>query len=241
MRSVRPQGNRRAIPHTRERGDGGDHSPIGRQETAERVGVYWIGLLVGLSIAAPLGPVNVLCIRRTLTGGFVLGFVSGCGAALADTFYGAVAAFGISVVASFLLAHETVLRLGSGLVLCILGARSLRGEVAWPLSVAGAPGLASAFVSTFLLTLTNPLVLLTIAAVSAALGLAAEELAGPAAVTVVLGVLCGSLLWWLVLLGGVGLVRDRFDERMLRWVYRGSGGLLLVAGVALLASLAFSP
>ena len=104
------------------------------------MGVYWIGLLVGLSIAAPLGPVNVLCIRRTLTGGFVLGLVSGCGAALADTFYGAVAAFGISVVASFLLAHETVLRLGGGLVLCILGARSFRGEVAWPHSVRRSAG-----------------------------------------------------------------------------------------------------
>jgi threonine/homoserine/homoserine lactone efflux protein len=204
------------------------------------VSVYWIGVLVGLSIAAPLGPVNVLCIRRTLAGGFVLGLASGCGAALADTFYGAVAAFGISVVASFLLAHETVLRLGSGLVLCILGARSFRGAVAWPHSATGAQSLASALASTFLLTLTNPLVLLTIAAVSTALGLAAEQLDGPAAATVVLGVFSGSLLWWLVLLGGVGLVRDRFDERILRWVYRGSGGLLLVAGVALLASPAFS-
>jgi threonine/homoserine/homoserine lactone efflux protein len=204
------------------------------------VGVYWIGLLVGPSIAAPLGPVNVLCIRRTLTGGFVLGLVSGCGAALADTFYGAVAAFGISVVAHFLLAHQTVLRLAGGLVLCILGARSLRGEVVWPHSAPGAQGFVSAFVSTFLLTLTNPLVLLTIAAVSAALGLAAEELDGRAAATVVFGVFSGSLLWWLVLLGGVGLIRDRFDERILHWVYRGSGGLLLVAGFALLASLAIS-
>ena len=202
--------------------------------------VYWIGLLVGLSIAVPLGPVNVVCIRRTLTGGFVLGLVSGCGAALADTFYGAVAAFGISVVASFLLTHETVLRLGGGLVLCILGLRSFRGEVASPLSAAAAPGLVSAFVSTFFLTLTNPLVLLTIAAVSAALGLAAEALDGRAAAAVVLGVFTGSFLWWLVLLGSVALVRDRFDERVLHWVYRGSGGLLLIAGAALLASIAFS-
>ncbi len=205
------------------------------------MGVYWIGLLVGLSIAAPLGPVNALCIRRTLSGGFRLGFVSGCGAALADTFYGAVAAFSISVVASFLRAHEAVLRLGGGLVLCILGARSVRGEVTWPQSTPGAQGLVSAFASTFLLTLANPLVLLAIASVSAALGLASEELDGLAAATVVLGVFSGSLLWWLVLLGGVGLIRDRFDERVLRWVYRGSGGLLLVAGVALLVSLAFAP
>ncbi|HBZ69511.1 MAG TPA: lysine transporter LysE [Deltaproteobacteria bacterium] len=210
------------------------------RETAERVRIYWIGLLVGLSIAAPLGPVNVVCIRRTLSGGFVLGFVSGCGAALADTFYGVVATFGISVVASFLLAHEKVLRLGGGLVLCLLGARSFRGDAEGPHSAVGAQGLVSAFVSTFLLTLTNPLVLLTIAAVSAALGLAAEELRGPAAATVVLGVLSGSLLWWLVLLGGVGLARARFHERMLRWVYLASGGLLFAAGVALLASLAFS-
>jgi threonine/homoserine/homoserine lactone efflux protein len=204
------------------------------------VDVYWIGLLVGLSIAAPLGPVNVLCIRRTLTGGFVLGLVSGCGAALADTFYGVVATFGIRVVAGFLLSHETLLRLAAGLTLCVLGARSLRAQVDWTQPGTGAHGLVSAFVSTFLLTLTNPLILLTIAAVSAALGLAAEELDGKAAATVVLGVFSGSLLWWLVLIGGVRLVRDRFHERTLRRVYRGSGGLLLLAGVALLASLAFS-
>jgi len=205
------------------------------------VDVYWIGLLVGLSIAAPLGPVNVVCIRRTLTGGFVVGLVSGCGAALADTFYGAVAAFGISVVASFLVAHETVLRFGGGLVLCLLGARSFRGEVNSTYSATGPQGLVSAFVSTFFLTLTNPLVLLTIAAVSTALGLAAEALDERAAAAVVLGILTGSLIWWLVLLGGVALVRDRFNERILHWVYRGSGGLLLIAGIVLLASLAFSP
>jgi threonine/homoserine/homoserine lactone efflux protein len=204
----------------------------------ERVGVYGIGLVVGLSIAAPFGPVNALCIRRTVAGGFVLGLVSGFGAALADTFYGAVAVFGISFIAHFLLAHETFLRFAGGVALCILGARSFLGDIALSPSP-GVQGLASAFFSIFFLTLTNPLVLVTIAAVSAALGLAAGELDGRAAVTVVLGVFSGSLLWWLVLLGGVGLIRNRFDERILRWVYWGSGGMVLVVGVALLASLAF--
>jgi putative LysE/RhtB family amino acid efflux pump len=96
-----------------------------------------------------------------------------------------------------------------------------------------------AFASTFLLTLTNPLILLSIAAVSAALGLAEEQLDLRAAATVVLGVFSGSFLWWCILLGGVGLVRERFDERTLRKVHRASGGLLIAAGVALLASLAF--
>ena len=203
------------------------------------MGVYWKGLLVGLSIAAPLGPVNVLCIRRTLSGGFVLGLVSGCGAALADTLYVGVAVFGIRVVASFLLAHEALLRVAGGFVLCVLGARSFGGRAELPRSTPGAPGLMGAFASTFLLTLTNPLILLSIAAVSAALGLAEEELDVRSAATVVLGVFSGSFLWWCILLGSVGLVRERFDERTLRRVQRASGGLLLAAGVALLASLAF--
>lgn len=205
----------------------------------EGVGVYWKGLLIGLSVAAPLGPVNVLCIRRTLSGGFVLGLVSGCGAAIADTLYGGVAAFGIRVVARFLLAHEVVLRIGGGLVLCVLGAQSFRGRADTLRSTPGAPGLMGAFASTFLLTLTNPLVLLSIAAVSAALGLAQEQLGASAAVAVVLGVFSGSLLWWWILLGSVGLLRERFEERTLRKVHRASGGLLFAAGVALLASLAF--
>jgi threonine/homoserine/homoserine lactone efflux protein len=141
---------------------------------------------------------------------------------------------GIGVMAHFLLAHESVLRLGGRLVLCVLGARSLRAEAAFAQPGTGAQGLVSAFASTFLLTLSNPLVLLTIASVSTALGLAAEALDPAAAAAVVLGVCTGSLLWWLVLLSCVRLGSHRFNERTLRWVFRGSGGLLLAAGLGLL-------
>jgi threonine/homoserine/homoserine lactone efflux protein len=194
------------------------------------------GILIGLAIAVPVGPVNVLCIRRTLTQGWAVGFTSGCGAALADTFYGAVAAFGISFVSSFLLDHQLALRLGGGVALCALGVRSLYHVPVLAPAAVRASGLAGAFLSAFLLTLSNPLVLLTIGAVFAAVGLAEHELDRAAAALVVAGVLSGSMLWWITMTSGVELLRSRFDERMLRRVALGSGLTLLLAGVAVLAS-----
>jgi len=203
---------------------------------AGAVGFFLSGILIGLAIAVPVGPVNVLCIRRTLTQGWALGFVSGCGAALADTFYGAVAAFGISFVSRFLLEHELALRVGGGIALCALGVRSLRHVPVLAPAAARASGLAGAFLSALLLTLSNPLVLLTIGAVFAVVGLADRELDRPAAALVVAGVLSGSMLWWVAMTSGVELLRSRFDERMLRRVGIASGLVLLLAGLAVLAS-----
>ncbi len=194
------------------------------------------GILIGLAIAVPVGPVNVLCIRRTLTQGWAVGFASGCGAALADTFYGAVAAFGISFVSSFLLDHQLALRLGGGVALFALGLRSLQHVPVLAPTAVRASGLAGSFFSAFLLTLSNPLVLLTIGAVFAAVGLADHGLDRSAAALVVAGVLSGSMLWWITMTSGVELLRSRFDERMLRRVGLGSGVTLLVAGAAVLAS-----
>lgn len=198
--------------------------------------LFLSGILIGLAIAVPVGPVNLLCIRRTIAQGWALGFASGCGAALADTFYGAVAAFGISFVSSFLLDHQLALRLGGGVALCALGIRSLRHVPVLAPAAVRASGLAGAFLSALLLTLSNPLVLLTIGAVFAAVGLADQELDRPAAALVVAGVLSGSMLWWVTMTGGVELLRSRFDERVLRRVGIASGLTLLLAGLAVLIS-----
>ena len=203
---------------------------------ARTVDLFLSGILIGWAIAVPVGPVNVLCIRRTLTQGWAVGFTSGCGAAVADTFYGAVAAFGISFVSRFLLDHELALRLGGGVALCALGVRSLRHVPVLAPAAVRASSLARAFLSALLLTLSNPLVLLTIGAVFAVVGLADRELDRPAAELVVAGVLSGSMLWWVTITGSVELLRSRFDERMLRRVGLASGLILLLAGLAVLAS-----
>jgi threonine/homoserine/homoserine lactone efflux protein len=203
------------------------------------------GLALGLAIAAPVGPIGVLCIRRTLADGRLIGFVSGLGAATADAFYSAVAAFGLTVVADLLVGQRVWVRLIGGLFLCYLGLRTLlRRPMARPAQmVQAAPvahrGLAGAYGSTLALTLTNPATILTFAAIFAGVGLARTEgTAGRAgAALLVLGVFLGSALWWLILSGGVGLLRARFTARGMRAVNLISGLLLMGFAALALASL----
>jgi threonine/homoserine/homoserine lactone efflux protein len=196
------------------------------------------GLALGLAIAAPVGPIGVLCIRRTLADGRLIGFVSGLGAATADAFYGAVAAFGLTVVADLLVGQRVWVRLIGGLFLIYLGLRTLpRRPAPRPAkaSVEMRRGLAGAYGSTLALTLTNPTTILSFTAIFAGLGLAgtAGTTGRASAALLVLGVFLGSALWWLILSASVGLLRARFDARAMRAVNVISGLMLL--GLALLA------
>ena len=194
------------------------------------------GLLLGFSIAAPVGPIGVLCIRRTLSAGRGMGLVSGLGAATADATYGAIAAFGLTVVSGFLLSQQLWLRLLGGAFLCYLGVRTFLAAPAPEAAPVGGGGLAGAYVSTFFLTITNPLTILSFAAIFAGLGLGGSGAEAGAALGLVLGVFLGSALWWLLLSGVVSLLRARFDLRAMRWVNRSSGLLILGFGVLSLVS-----
>lgn len=195
------------------------------------------GLVIGFAIAAPVGPIGVLCIRRTLADGRASGFVSGLGAATADAIYGAVAAFGLTLVSSFLVRQHGSLRLVGGLFLCYLGLKAFLARPAEGRAAARGAGLLAAYASTLALTLTNPATILSFAAIFAGLGLAAPEGGYVGAGVMVLGVFLGSALWWLVLSGGVGMARSRFDVRGLTWVNRLSGAV--IGGFGLLALLSF--
>jgi threonine/homoserine/homoserine lactone efflux protein len=197
------------------------------------------GLMIGFSIAAPVGPIGVLCIRRTLAEGRAYGFASGLGAATADAFYGFVAGFGLTFISSFLVSQGLWLRLTGGLFLLYLGARTF---ISMPPTTPttndkGRLGLASAYLSTLALTLTNPATILSFAVVFAGLGLASGSSDYLAAILLVIGVFIGSALWWLLLSGGISLVRDRFTLRALSWVNRISGILITAFGSIALATL----
>ncbi len=193
------------------------------------------GLVIGLSIAAPVGPIGVLCIRRTLADGRAAGLVSGLGAASADALYGCIAGFGLTFVSSFLVGQQTWLRLIGGLFLCYLGIRTLLARPADEAAPAGRGGLAAAYASTFVLTLTNPMTILSFIAIFSGLGLASAAGDYAAAGTLVLGVFLGSALWWLALSGGVGAFRSRLGPRSLLWVNRLSGVVITAFGVYALA------
>ena len=198
------------------------------------------GLVIGFSIAAPVGPIGVLCIRRTLADGRAVGFAAGLGAATADALYGAVAGFGLTVVSTALVGRQGWLRLIGGAFLCWLGARTFLARPAEAAAqAAGGAGLLGAYASTLVLTLTNPMTILSFAAVFAGLGLGAAGGGYGAAAVLVLGVFAGSALWWLALSGAVGLLRHRVTPRGLRWVNRASG--TIIAGFGLLALLSLRP
>jgi threonine/homoserine/homoserine lactone efflux protein len=197
------------------------------------VPLFLRGLVIGVSIAAPVGPIGVLCIRRTLADGRAAGFVSGLGAATADALYGAIAAFGLTAISDALVAHATGLRLGGGLFLCYLGVRTLLATPPAEPAAARAAGLAGAYLSTLALTLANPTTILSFVAIFAGFGAAARADTYGGAAILVLGVFLGSALWWLVLSGGVGRLGRRLAPGTLTWINRLSG--LVIGGFGLLA------
>jgi threonine/homoserine/homoserine lactone efflux protein len=194
------------------------------------------GFVIGFSIAMPVGPIGVLCIRRTIEEGRAYGLVSGLGAAAADALYGSVAAFGLTAVSSLLTNQQMWFRFIGGLLLLGLGARTFMAKPATRGAPAPGSGLTAAFISTFVLTLTNPATILSFAIVFAGIGLGATDKNGLAGLWLVLGVFVGSACWWLVLSTGVSLVRERFDLRRRQWVNRISGVIIVAFGLLALWS-----
>ncbi len=187
-----------------------------------------------------MGPIGVLCIRRTLAHGQLTGFISGLGAASADATYGAVAALGLTALSDFLLSGQQLLSLLGGAFLLYLGVRTLltppsAPPAAPPAQNAGvareARGLLGAYLSTFALTITNPVTILAFLAIFTGTGVSTSG----GSVVLVLGVFCGSALWWLLLSGGVSLLRERFRPggRWMLWINRLSG--TIITGFGLLA------
>ena len=184
------------------------------------------GLAFGFVLAATVGPMWVLCLRRTLAYGALTGFVSGMGIAAADGLYGAVAAFGLTAVSGFLLAQGFWIGLAGGLFLVYLGVKALLAKPAANGDTPRPASLAQAFASTLGLTLANPPTILAFAAIFAGLGLAASaDYAAAALVT--MGVFLGSAAWWVLLAAFAGRLRARLGPRLLRAVNVVSGVTIL--------------
>lgn len=192
------------------------------------------GLIVGFSIAAPVGPIGVLCIRRTLAQGRAVGLSSGLGAATADGLYGSIAGFGLTFISSFLVSQQVWLRTIGGIFLCYLGITTFLAKPAQSAAEVTGKGLIGAYASTFFLTVTNPLTILSFAAIFAGLGVASAGSNYLDSGILVLGVFLGSALWWLLLSTGVSILRKKFDDRSLIWINRISGLIIIVFGIIVL-------
>jgi putative LysE/RhtB family amino acid efflux pump len=193
------------------------------------------GFVLGFAVAAPLGPIGALCINRTLERGFRVGLAGGLGTALADATYGGLAALGFAAFSAFLGAIDGPMRLVGGLAMIWLGWQGMRPKPPRPAAEIGARDLLGTIGATFLLTIANPTTILSFAVFFAGLGLASTAGAASAAV-VVAGVFAGSLAWWVILTGGVALVRHRLPDRFALRVGRLSGGLILAFGLLAVGS-----
>jgi threonine/homoserine/homoserine lactone efflux protein len=179
------------------------------------------GVAAGLFIAAPVGPVNVLCMQRTIEKGWKAGLISGLGAAIADTFYGAIAGFSITLVIQWLVREEFWIRLVGGILLMAIGVAYYFKK---PVSLKGERKKSSHsdMISTLLLTLTNPTTVLSFIAVLATLGMDRHK---PAWLTslVVAGIFVGSMIWWTILTFAVNRLRDKMTDHTMLLMNRVAG------------------
>jgi threonine/homoserine/homoserine lactone efflux protein len=194
------------------------------------------GLIIGFAMAVPIGPIGIMCIRKTLAEGHSRGLIIGLGAATADSMYGIIAAFGLTFVSDVIATQHFWLRLVGGGLLLFLGIRTFRAKRKDPSIPLDNKGLLRSYVSSFLLALTNPVTIFAFVAVFAAFGLG-HKLNIISACILVLGVFAGSCLWFLTLGYVATLFRKKLDSGGLRWVNRISGVLLILSGVAAFVSL----
>lgn len=194
--------------------------------------VFLQGLVLGFSIAAPVGPIGLLCLRRSLTAGRLAGFVSGLGAATADAVYGLIAALGLTAVTHFLVAYQRSFQLGGGLFLLYLGAKILRAPAPCADASTGPSTTLSAdYFSTLALTLTNPLTILSFVGLFAGTGALTSTPGSLSAFALVLGVFLGSAAWWFTLSLCAAALGTRLRSGGLRVLNLLSGASLAVFGL----------
>ncbi len=196
------------------------------------------GLIIGISIAAPVGPIGVLCIRATLAKGAIHGLVAGLGAATADAIYGFTAAFGLTWISNVIVAQQFWFRLIGGGFLGYLGIKTLLAPPSKDVASGHRYHHIGAYGTTFFLTLTNPMTILSFAAIFGGLGMVNPSAHYASASLMVVGVFIGSGLWWCFLSGFTGMFRERFIHKKLSWVNRVSGIIITTFGVLALISIA---
>jgi len=196
------------------------------------------GIVVGIVIAVPVGPVGVLCIRRTILQGRLAGLSSGTGAATADAMFAVIAGFGLTALSDWLFGFQDWLRIGGAVFLFYVGISAFLHDPAKPRAPQQASeSMLANYASTFALTITNPVTILSFLAIFAGLGLTGREMTMGGVATLVLGVWLGSLSWWVALAMAAGLFRHQFTRSHLVWINRGSGGILVLCGIGLIGSL----
>ncbi len=200
---------------------------------SEVLPALWRGLVIGFCLAAPVGPIGVICIRRAITGGPTAGFIAGLGAATADIFYGIVAAYGVTVIISALTQHRSLIELVGGAILIILGVGIIRAKT--PTSddteAENPAGFARTYFSCLLIAIANPATIVAFLGVFAAVGPSLNAMGKAAPLVMVAGVFSGSAGWWLLLSYGSSALGKKLSAGGLHVMNICSGGLILALGL----------
>ncbi|NJL91784.1 MAG: LysE family translocator [Coleofasciculaceae cyanobacterium SM2_1_6] len=199
------------------------------------------GIAIGFAVAAPVGPIGILCIRRSLASGWLTGFVSGLGAATADGIYSCIAGFGLTVVGDFLVSQQFLIRLVGGIFLCYLGIKIFLSPVSQEVKEKAAKtgeikGFIGNYLSTFLLTITNPLTIFAFVVIFAGLNMTQTNNSGNAGL-LVFGVFLGSSLWWLTLASIANWFQSKLNNTFLQWVNWIAGMIIITFGVIALGDI----
>lgn len=198
------------------------------------------GIVIGFSIAAPIGPIGLLCIKRSMVRGPAAGLVTGLGAATADAFYGCIAGFGLTFITGFLLDMKTELHVIGGLFLCFMGWQTMRQKPRRQNEPDSAfKGFSLSYLSALFLTLTNPMTIMAFMAIFAGLGLAGSENGYTSSSILVAGVFTGSSLWWIILTFGIARLGQRLSQNIQERTNRLTSIVLILFGIWALVSLMF--
>ncbi|MEI6426208.1 MAG: LysE family transporter [Candidatus Absconditabacteria bacterium] len=199
------------------------------------------GMAIGFSIAAPIGPVGILCIRRSLKRGRLSGFITGLGTATVDAIYAGIAVFGVSLIGDFLMSYKVFLELFAVLFLVFLGHKILTEKTApGEVQKLGKKGLISDFLSTFAITMSNPMTIFAMAAIFTGININTRVHGSLSALMIVVGVFLGSAIWWFILSGIVCFIGKRTNKNILSIVNTISGVGLIAFALFLLINLLLS-
>ena len=196
------------------------------------------GILIGVSVSAPLGPIGVLCIQRTLNKGFKSGLVSGVGAASADIIYAVIAGFSITFISDFLIDNQNYFRVIGGMFLIFIGAKIFTSNPAKQIRKLRTRGnnYYKDFLTSFLVTVSNPITILAFGAIFASFNMVDKETGSFPIVILILTVFSGAIIWWLSLISIITIFKHRIRLRNLLWINRVTGILIIIFALLVIAS-----
>lgn len=202
------------------------------------ISIFFKGILTGFISSIPIGPIGLIIMQRTLNKGYKIGFISGFGAALADTFFAFIAAFGISFIHNFIEQQQQILRIIGGIILIILGIRIFFTNVITQVRSKsyGTMNISIEVIKIFFLTLSNPLTIFVFGAIFAGFNIVVRERTFFELIQLVVGVFVGASLWWMILVIIVNLFRKKFKIRQLWWLNKIMGFIISIFGLISLVS-----